>query len=110
MLVLAVTCAAAGCLAGLPCWFSLAVGGKRQEMLVVVCCPTTVTLPAAGEVVWLMGPTHVVKEATSRRWDTHPPASTSGQGYVGLGEPWGWRWFAGAGWWGKPPNSPTFSQ
>lgn len=33
----------------------------------------------------------MVKEATSTRWDTHPPASTSGQGYVGLGEPWGRR-------------------
>lgn len=43
-------------------------------MLVVMwCCPTTVALPAAGEMVWLRGPTHVVKEATSTRWDTHTP-------------------------------------
>lgn len=55
-------------------------------VVVVCCCPTTVALPAAGEMVWLRGPTHVVKEATSRRWDTHPPARTFWTGIR-----WAWR-------------------
>jgi hypothetical protein len=61
-------------------------------------------------------PTHVVKEATSRRWDTHPRShrqAPSGQGFVGLGEPWGLApWFAGEGECGGEshllPKSPSF--
>jgi len=56
------------------------------------------------------------KKQPRRRWDTHPRShrqAPSGQGFVGLGEPWGLApWFAGEGECGGEshllPKSPSF--
>lgn len=58
----------------------------------------TASCGRGGLVDW--GPTHVVKEATSRRWDT----PTGKHLRTGIRRA-AWRTLGGRGeWWGKPPN------
>lgn len=58
-------------------------------MAVVVCCPTTVTLPAAEEVVWLMG-TDVWSKKQPRQGGMHThrqaPLDRDTLGLENLGE------------------------
>lgn len=85
--------AAADCLAGLPLPALVAFVDsviKRQEMLevvvAVVCCPTTVTLPAAEEVVWLMG-----TDTCGQRSNLEKVGYTPTGKHLWAGIRWAWR-------------------